>query len=44
VAALPRTPVPGGGLGMAVSADGRWGLFTQPGEATSDIMLMEMIE
>ena len=30
VASLPKTPAPGGGLGIAVSRDGRWLLYTQP--------------
>jgi Tol biopolymer transport system component/DNA-binding winged helix-turn-helix (wHTH) protein len=41
VASLPRTPMPGGGLGLAASHDGRWLLYTQAGEAQSDIMLMD---
>jgi Tol biopolymer transport system component len=41
IAALPKPPAPGGGLGLAVSRDGRWLLFTQAGEAQSDIMLMD---
>jgi Tol biopolymer transport system component/DNA-binding winged helix-turn-helix (wHTH) protein len=41
IASLPRTPMPGGGLGLAVSHDGRWLLYTQAGEAQSDIMLMD---
>jgi Tol biopolymer transport system component/DNA-binding winged helix-turn-helix (wHTH) protein len=41
VAPLPKPPAPGGGLGLAVSHDGRWLLFTQAGEAQSDIMLMD---
>jgi Tol biopolymer transport system component/DNA-binding winged helix-turn-helix (wHTH) protein len=40
ITALPKTPAPGGGLGIAVSRDGRWLLYTQSGEAQSDIMLM----
>jgi Tol biopolymer transport system component/DNA-binding winged helix-turn-helix (wHTH) protein len=39
VAVLPKTPTPGGGLGISVSRDGRWLLYTQMGEAESDIML-----
>jgi Tol biopolymer transport system component/DNA-binding winged helix-turn-helix (wHTH) protein len=41
VAPLPKSPTPGGGLGLAVSRDGRWLLYTQAGEAQSDIMLMD---
>lgn len=41
IAGLPKTPVPGGGLGLAVSRDGRWLLYTQSGEAESDIMLFD---
>ena len=41
IATLPKPPAPGGGLGLAVSRDGRWLLFTQAGEAQSDIMLMD---
>ena len=42
LAGLSRPPTPGGGLGIAVSRDGRWLLYAQSGEAQSDIMLMEM--
>lgn len=41
VTTLPKPPVPGGGLGIAVSPDERWLLYTQNGEAHSDPMLME---
>ncbi len=41
VAALARPPHPGGGLGLAVSRDGHWLLYTQAGVAESDIMLMD---
>jgi Tol biopolymer transport system component len=41
IATLPKPPAPGGGLGLAVSRDARWLLFTQAGEAQSDIMLMD---
>jgi hypothetical protein len=41
IAPLSRPPTPGGGLGLAVSRDGRWLLYTQAGEAQSDIMLMD---
>jgi Tol biopolymer transport system component/DNA-binding winged helix-turn-helix (wHTH) protein len=41
IAPLPGSPTPGGGLGLAVSRDGRWLLYTQAGEAQSDIMLMD---
>jgi Tol biopolymer transport system component len=40
VSALPKAPTPGGGLGLAVSRDGRWLLYTRSGDADSDIMLM----
>jgi Tol biopolymer transport system component/DNA-binding winged helix-turn-helix (wHTH) protein len=42
IAGLPRRPVPGGGLGIGVSRDGRWLLYTQNADAESDIMLMEL--
>jgi Tol biopolymer transport system component/DNA-binding winged helix-turn-helix (wHTH) protein len=42
VTSLPKTPVPGGGLGIAVSPDDRWLLYTQSGTAESDIMLMNL--
>jgi Tol biopolymer transport system component len=41
IATLPKPPAPGGGLGLAVSRDSRWLLYTQAGEAQSDIMLMD---
>jgi Tol biopolymer transport system component len=41
IAPLPKTPSPGGGLGLSVSHDGRWLLYTQAGEAQSDIMIMD---
>ena len=41
IASLPRTPMPGGGLGLAVSRDGRWLLYTQANDAQSDIMVMD---
>jgi Tol biopolymer transport system component len=41
IAPLPQSPMPGGGLGLAVSRDGRWLLFTQANEAASDIMLID---
>ncbi len=37
--ALPKAPSPGGGLGIAVSWDDRWALYTQSGTAESDIMI-----
>jgi Tol biopolymer transport system component/DNA-binding winged helix-turn-helix (wHTH) protein len=42
LAALPGAPVPGGGLGIAVSRDDRWLLYTLDGNADSDIMLLEL--
>jgi Tol biopolymer transport system component len=41
IATLPKSPTPGGGLGLAASRDGRWVLYTQAGDAESDIMLMD---
>jgi hypothetical protein len=41
VATLPKPPAPGGGLGLAASHDGRWLLYSQAGEAQSDVMLMD---
>jgi dipeptidyl aminopeptidase/acylaminoacyl peptidase len=41
VAMMPQRPVPGGGLGIAVSPDNRWLLYTQVGETQSDLMLAE---
>ena len=38
---LAKPPVPGGGLGIAVSPDDRWLLYTQTGEAQSDLMLAD---
>jgi Tol biopolymer transport system component len=40
VAPLPRSPAPGGGLGLSVSRDGQWVLYSQAGEAQSDIMFV----
>ena len=39
IATLKTTPVPGGGFGIAVSADGRWLLYSQVDDLQSDIML-----
>jgi Tol biopolymer transport system component/DNA-binding winged helix-turn-helix (wHTH) protein len=39
VATLKTSPIPGGGLGIAVSADGRWLLYPQVDDLQSDIML-----
>jgi Tol biopolymer transport system component len=39
IATLKTTPIPGGGLGIAVSADGRWLLYPQVDDLQSDIML-----
>jgi len=36
---LKKTPVPGGGFGMAVSSDNHWLLYTQVDDLQSDIML-----
>jgi Tol biopolymer transport system component len=33
--------MPGGGLGLSVSRDGRWLLYTQANDAQSDIMVMD---
>jgi Tol biopolymer transport system component len=41
ISALAKPPTPGGGLGISVSADDRWLLYTQNGDAQSDIMLVE---
>ena len=37
---LKQTPVPGGGPGISVSPDGRWLLYGQPGDESSEIMLV----
>jgi Tol biopolymer transport system component/DNA-binding winged helix-turn-helix (wHTH) protein len=39
VGRLPRVPTPLGGLGLAVSRDERWLLFTQTDETEADVML-----
>ena len=39
IATLKTTPVPGGGFGIAVSADGHWLLYSQVDDLQSDIML-----
>jgi len=39
VATLKASPIPGGGLGIAVSSDGRWLLYPQVDDLQSDIML-----
>ncbi len=36
---LSGTPVPGGGAGITVSPDGRWLLYSQPGDEQSEILL-----
>ena len=36
---LKQTPIPGGGLGISVSPDGRWLLYGQSGDESSEIML-----
>lgn len=41
IAGLDKPPVPGGGLGIAVSADDRQLLYSQTGEAQSDLMLVD---
>ena len=40
IATLRSTPVPGGGFGIAVSADGHWLLYGQVDDLQSDIMLV----
>jgi hypothetical protein len=37
---LKQTPVPGGGPGISVSPDRRWLLYGQPGDESSEIMLV----
>ena len=37
---LKDTPVPGAGPGISVSPDGRWLLYGQPGDESSEIMLV----
>ena len=37
---LRQTPIPGGGPGITVSADGRWLLYGQSGDEQSEIMLV----
>lgn len=39
VATLKTSPIPGGGLGIAISSDGRWLLYPQVDDLQSDIML-----
>ena len=39
VMSLRVVPIPGGGPGITVSPDGRWLLYTQPGDEQSEIML-----
>jgi Tol biopolymer transport system component/DNA-binding winged helix-turn-helix (wHTH) protein len=39
VASFKNGPVPGGGFGIAVTADGHWLLYTQVDDLQSDIML-----
>jgi Tol biopolymer transport system component/DNA-binding winged helix-turn-helix (wHTH) protein len=39
ITTLKTTPVPGGGFGIAVSADGHWLLYSQVDDLQSDIML-----
>lgn len=39
ITTLKTSPVPGGGFGIAVSADGRWLLYAQVDDLQSDIML-----
>jgi hypothetical protein len=38
---LKQTPVPGSGPGLSVSADGRWLLYGQSGDESSEIMLTQ---
>ena len=39
VTTLKTSPIPGGGLGIAISSDGRWLLYPQVDDLQSDIML-----
>ena len=39
VVSLHDAPIPGGGFGIAVTADGHWLLYTQVDDLQSDIML-----
>jgi Tol biopolymer transport system component/DNA-binding winged helix-turn-helix (wHTH) protein len=39
IATLKTSPIPGGGLGIAVSSDGRWLLYPKVDDLQSDIML-----
>jgi Tol biopolymer transport system component len=39
VMSLKVVPIPGGGPGITISPDGRWLLYTQPGDEQSEIML-----
>jgi Tol biopolymer transport system component len=39
VMSLGVAPIPGGGPGITVSPDGRWLLYSQPGDEQSEIML-----
>jgi Tol biopolymer transport system component/DNA-binding winged helix-turn-helix (wHTH) protein len=41
VAKLKHAPTPAGGLGLAISPDRRWLLYTQTDDEQSDIMLVE---
>ena len=39
VMSLKVVPIPGGGPGITISPDGRWLLYSQPGDEQSEIML-----
>jgi Tol biopolymer transport system component len=41
VVTLPHPPAPLGGLGMSISPDGKWLLYTRTTEAQADIMLVK---
>jgi hypothetical protein len=41
VMSLKQTPVPGSGPGLSISADGRWLLYGQSGNESSEIMLTQ---
>ena len=37
---LKQTPIPGNGPGISISPDGRWLLYGQSGDESSEIMLV----